>query len=81
VNDTIDVDGNYILKFEGRDFFKTKQLARNFEDLIDLIHEVTKLETKREGDSFVVETEGIIRVSEHDLREIIALQIIALQKL
>lgn len=81
MNDTIDVDGNYILKFEGRDFFKTKQLARNFEDLIDLIHEVTKLETKREGDSFVVETEGIIRVSEHDLREIIALQIIALQKL
>jgi hypothetical protein len=74
VNETIDVDGNYILKFEGRDFFKTKQLAREFEDLIDLVHEVTKLETKREGDSFVVETEGLIRVSEHDLREIIALQ-------
>jgi hypothetical protein len=74
VNETIDVDGNYILKFEGRDFFKTKQLAREFEDLIDLVHEVTKLETKREGDSFVVETEGLIRVSKHDLREIIALQ-------
>lgn len=74
MNETIDVDGNYILKFEGRDFFKTKQLAREFEDLIDLVHEVTKLETKREGDSFVVETEGLIRVSKHDLREIIALQ-------
>lgn len=70
----IDVDGNYILKFEGREIFNTKQEAREFEDLVDLIHDVEKLESKREGSDFVVEVEGVIRVSKEDLLKIIAMQ-------